>query len=81
LDWLRYRVIHVAPDEGQTRKCWTLLREEVVLAVFASRFGAEAEGRRLSHQDCIAGQNARLAVHNLDGSIDAEFTFSAPKCE
>lgn len=81
LDWLSYRVIHVSTTQVELRQSWTLLRNEVAIAVFASRSGAEAEGRRLAHADCVAGQNVKLRVQNADGSLDAEFTFTAPSCD
>lgn len=81
MDWVSYRVLQVRSVEDEVRRSWTLMRDGKVLAVFASGFGAEAEGRRLAHADCIGGQSARLTVLNADGSIDAEFTFTAAPCE
>ncbi len=81
LDWVNYRVLQVRSIEDEVRRSWTLMRDTKVLAVFASGFGAEAEGRRMAHADCMAGHSARLTVLNADGSVDAEFTFTAPPCD
>ncbi len=81
MDWLSYRVVYVEPDGVQSHKAWQLRKGEETIALFASSFGAEAEGRRLAHLACLDGTNARLIVYRIDGSIDAEFTFSAPPCE
>ena len=81
MDWVSYRVLQVRSIEDEVRRSWTLMRDNKVLAVFASGFGAEAEGRRLAHADCTAGQSSRLTVLNADGSVDAEFTFTAPPCD
>jgi len=81
LDWVSYRVLQVRTVEDEVRRSWTLQRDDKVLAVFASGFGAEAEGRRLAHLECLEGRNIRLTVFNPDGTVDAEFTYTAPPCE
>ena len=62
-------------------RTWELKRDDALMGVFASRFGAEAEGRRKAHLDCAAGFDCRLTVFESDGNVDAVFEFAGPPCE